>query len=141
MPERFEENCIFCKIVAGTLPSARVYEDAQSLVFMNLQQKNPGHTLIIPKDHYPNIYELPDELASYVAGVTARIARALKKEFRPIGVNVLQNNEPAAMQSIFHYHVHVIPRYAGDDLLGIWRSGPASLEELNTNASRLKQGL
>ncbi|MEI7557171.1 HIT family protein [Candidatus Chlorohelix sp.] len=136
-----DETCIFCKIVAGKLPSAKAYEDDKVLVFMNLQQKNPGHALIIPKAHYPNIYEIPDEHVGYVAQVGAQVARALKQQFAPLGVNVLQNNEPAAMQSVFHYHVHVIPRYKGDDLLSIWRADPSSPDILNANAEKLKAGL
>ncbi|NWJ48720.1 MAG: HIT family protein [Chloroflexi bacterium] len=136
-----DENCIFCKIVAGKLPSAKAYEDDKVLVFMNLQQKNPGHTLVIPKVHYPNIYEIPDDYVSYVAQVGARVARALKRQFEPLGVNLLQNNEPAAMQSVFHYHVHVIPRYKDDDLLAIWKASASSPDVLNANAEKLKAGL
>jgi histidine triad (HIT) family protein len=141
MPERVDVNCIFCKIIAGDIPSAKVYEDEIVLAFMNLQQKNPGHTLVIPKEHYPNIYETPDELVGYVAQIAARIARVVKTQFGAAGINILQNNEPAAMQSVFHFHSHVIPRYAGDDLLAIWRSAPATPEELSTNAEKIRSGL
>jgi len=141
MPERVDENCIFCKIIAGEIPSAKVYEDETVLAFMNLQQKNPGHTLVIPKEHYPNVYEIPDELAGYVAQVAARLARVIKTQFGAAGINILQNNEPAAMQSVFHFHSHVIPRYVGDDLLAIWRAAPATPEELTTNAEKIRAGL
>jgi histidine triad (HIT) family protein len=139
--ERFDENCIFCKIVAGNLPSAKVYEDEDVLVFMNLQQKNPGHSLVISKAHYANVYELPEDLTAKTAIVAKRIAVAVKKAFECDGVNVLQNNEPASMQSVFHYHIHVIPRYKGDDLLGIWASPAAKPEVLAANAEKIKTAL
>lgn len=136
-----EPNCIFCKIIAGELPSAKVYEDDKVLAFMNLQQKNPGHTLVIPKQHVVNIYDISEDTAADVARVAVRIGKALKKRFRPNGVNTLQNSEPAAMQSVMHYHVHVIPRYFGDDLFEIWDSPAASPEELQENARRLRETL
>ena len=108
---------------------------------MNLQQKNPGHTLVIPKDHYRNIYDIDEATASQVLGVVLKLARAIKTAFNPDGLNTLQNSEPAAMQSIFHYHVHVIPRYEGDDLLAIWESPAASPEELTANAAKIKAAL
>lgn len=136
-----DPNCIFCKIVAGQLPSAKVYEDDRVLAFMNLQQKNPGHTLIIPKQHVVNMYDISEDTAADVARVAVRIGKAVKKRFRPDGVNMLQNSEPAAMQSVMHYHVHVIPRYFGDDLFEIWESEAATPEELNRNAERIRDTL
>ena len=136
-----DANCIFCKIVAGQIPSAKVYEDEKVLAFMNLQQKNAGHTLVIPKTHVTNAYDVSEDTAADVARIAVRIAKAVKQRFRPDGVNTLQNSEPAAMQSIMHYHVHVIPRYFGDDLFEIWESPAASPEELETNASRLRESL
>jgi histidine triad (HIT) family protein len=141
MSVKVDENCIFCKIIVGTLPGAKVYEDADLLVFMNLQQKNPGHSLIIPKEHYANIYELPEDLAAKIAVMAKRLAVAVKKAFECDGVNILQNNEPAAMQSVFHFHTHVIPRYKGDDLLGIWASPAAKPDTLTANAEKLKAAL
>jgi histidine triad (HIT) family protein len=134
----FDDKCIFCKIIAGQIPSAKVYEDDEVLVFMNLQQKNPGHSLVITKEHYPYLYELPDTLVAKTALVAKQIANAVKKGFACDGINILQNNEPASMQSVFHYHIHVIPRYKGDDLLGIWASPGATPEMLSQNAGILK---
>lgn len=134
-------TCLFCKIIAGDVPSAKVYEDEQVLAFMNLQQKNPGHTLIIPQNHYRNIYDIPEDTAAYVARIAVRISKAVKTVFEPAGMNTLQNSEPQAMQSIFHYHLHVIPRYEGDDLFAIWSSPPATPQELAHNAARIKAAL
>ncbi|HEX2912292.1 MAG TPA: HIT family protein [Chloroflexia bacterium] len=141
MTAGFKPDCLFCKIIQGQLPSAKVYEDEKIYAFMNLQQKNPGHTLIVPKEHHRNIYDISEEAASEVAKVSIRLAKAIKAAFNPDGINSLQNSEPAAMQSIFHYHLHLIPRYKGDDLLAIWRSPAATPEELNANAERIRAAL
>ncbi len=136
-----DPNCLFCKIIAGQIPSAKVYEDDKVFAFMNLQQKNPGHTLVIPKEHHRNLYDISEEVAAEVARVTVRLAKAIKAAFQPDGLNALQNSEPAAMQSVFHYHLHLIPRYEGDDLFAIWRSPAATPEELNTNAAKIRAEL
>ncbi len=136
-----QADCIFCKIVAGQIPSARVFEDEQVLAFMNLQQKNPGHILVIPKEHHRNLFDISEDAAADVARIAVRLGRAVKTAFDPAGLNTLQNSEPAAMQSIFHYHVHVIPRYPNDDLMAIWNSPPASPEELEHNAVKIRQAL
>jgi len=139
------ENCIFCKIVAGQLPSAKVYEDEQALVFMNLQQMQPGHCLVIPKEHYENIFEIPDDLLGQVSKLSAKIARAVKKAYTAEGIHLLQNNGTAAWQSVPHLHQHVIPRYPNDigyDLIAIWTKGTAaSSAELETNAAKIRQAL
>ncbi len=136
-----DPNCLFCKIIAGQIPSSSVYEDEKVYAFMNLQQKNPGHTLVVPKEHHRNIYDIPEEVAAYLASVSVRLAKAIKAAFNPDGMNSLQNSEPAAMQSIFHYHLHLIPRYEGDDLFAIWKSPASSPEELAANAARIKAAL
>ena len=136
-----DPNCLFCKIIAGQLPSSKVYEDDKVCAFMNLQQKNPGHTLIVPKEHHRNLYDITEEAALDVTRVAVRLAKAIKAAFNPDGMNSLQNSEPAAMQSIFHYHLHLIPRYHGDDLFAIWRSPASSPEELNANAEKIKAAL
>lgn len=136
-----QPDCLFCKIIAGTLPSSKVYEDDKVYAFMNLQQKNPGHTLIVPKDHHRNIYDISEDTAAEIARVAVRIAKAIKIAFQPDGMNTLQNSEPAAMQSVFHYHLHLIPRYNGDDLFAIFRAPAASPAELNANAEKIKAAL
>jgi histidine triad (HIT) family protein len=118
-----------------------VYEDEKVLAFMNLQQKNPGHILVVPKEHHRNIYDINEDTAAEVARVAVRLARAIKAAYRPDGMNSLQNSEPAAMQSIFHYHLHLIPRYRGDDLFAIFKAPPASQGELKANAEKIKQAL
>ena len=141
MSGELHPECIFCKIVKDQLPSAKVYEDDEVVAFMNLQQKNPGHTLVIPRQHYRNIYDISEDSAAAIMRVAVRLSRAIKTAFEPDGMNTLQNSEPAAMQSVFHYHLHLIPRYQGDDLFAIFRAPAASPEELQSNAEKLKKGL
>ncbi|WP_175074370.1 HIT family protein [Terribacillus sp. AE2B 122] len=110
-----EKDCIFCKIAAGELPSAKVYEDDHVLAFMDIGQVTKGHTLIIPKTHTKNIYETPPEVAQEVFARVPRIANAIKEAFQPAGLNVLSNAEAVAGQTVFHLHVHLIPRYGKND--------------------------
>ena len=136
-----DPNCIFCKIIAGELPSSKVYEDDKVLAFLNLQQANPGHTLVVPKEHHRNIFDIDEDTAAYITRVSVRIARAIRTAFHPDGLNTLQNSEPAAMQSVFHYHLHLIPRYRGDDLLAFAYAPAATPDTLNANAAKIKAAL
>ncbi|WP_339228840.1 HIT family protein [Oceanobacillus sp. FSL K6-2867] len=109
------DDCIFCKIVTGELPSAKVYEDEHVYAFLDLSQVTKGHTLVIPKTHTKNIYETPPEIAKELFARVPIIANAIKKTYSPLGMNVLNNNEAPAEQSVFHLHLHLIPRYGEGD--------------------------
>jgi len=109
------EDCIFCKIIEGELPSAKVYEDDHVYAFLDISQVTKGHTLIIPKVHTKNIYETPPEVAEELFARVPKLANAIKKTYNPIGMNLLNNNEKPADQSVFHLHIHLIPRYGEDD--------------------------
>ena len=109
------EDCIFCKIINGELPSAKVYEDEKVYAFLDLTQITRGHTLVIPKIHTKNIYETPPEVAKELFARVPVIANAIKDTYKPLGMNLLNNNEQAAEQSVFHLHVHIIPRYGDGD--------------------------
>lgn len=136
------DDCVFCKIIAGQLPAAVVYRDEQVMSFMSLQQLTQGHTLVIPIQHFKNLYELPDDLAGPLLSTAARIARAIKREYKPDGVWISQFNERAAGQSVFHYHLHVIPRYLNDGILrGFSLPGPSDMATLQALAERVKAGL
>jgi histidine triad (HIT) family protein len=136
------DDCVFCKIIAGELPAAVVYRDDTVMAFMSLQQLTQGHTLVIPIQHVKNIYELPDELAGPLLSTAARVARAVKREFKPDGVWVSQFNEPAAGQSVFHYHLHVIPRYLSDGILRNFSlPAPSDGATLQALAERVRAGL
>lgn len=109
-------ECIFCDIIEGRAPAETVFEDDETLAFMDINPANPGHTLIIPKRHVRDIYGLDEEAAAAVMKVTVRVARAIKKALQPDGMNLVQSNERAASQEIFHFHMHIIPRWYGDGL-------------------------
>jgi histidine triad (HIT) family protein len=109
-------DCIFCAIVKGRAPAETIFEDEETLAFMDINPANPGHTLVIPKRHVRDVYELDDETAAVVMKATARVARAIKTALQPDWMNLVQSNERAGGQEIFHVHVHVIPRWYGDGL-------------------------
>ncbi len=107
--------CIFCKIIEGTIPSVKVYEDEHVLAFMDIMPVTAGHVLLIPKTHRENVYDLTAEEAAQLFSVVPQIANALKAEFKPAGMNLLQNNGAHAGQAVFHFHLHLIPRYDETD--------------------------
>jgi len=109
-------DCIFCRIVQGQLPAARVLETSGVLAFLDIAPVNYGHTLVIPKVHYQNLLELPDELWMEMGQVSRRVAQALRATLSAQGFNIGMNNFEAAGQVVFHAHIHVIPRYFSDGL-------------------------
>jgi histidine triad (HIT) family protein len=113
-------DCVFCKIVAGQIPSTRVFEDEHTLAFMDIGHVNPGHTLVAVKKHAANVFELEEAQAEAIARAIVRISRALRKTFEPEGLSVYQANGKAAGQTVFHYHVHLLPRHAGDGMELVW---------------------
>lgn len=117
------ESCIFCRIVKGEIPSAKLYEDEDVLSFLDINPINPGHALVIPKKHYPTILDVDDEDLKKTARVTKIVARAIKDALNCDGINILQNNFEAAGQLIFHFHIHVIPRFDGDGIK-VWSGKP-----------------
>lgn len=108
------DNCIFCKIAAGEIPSNTVYEDEIFRVILDIAPANPGHCLILPKAHAADIFELDEALVGKAAVLAKKIASAVKKAVKADGINIIQNNGAAAGQSVSHYHVHVVPRFNGD---------------------------
>ena len=116
-------DCIFCKIAAGEIPSATLYEDEDFRVILDLGPASRGHALILPKAHYANLYEIPDELAAKAMVLAKKIASAGTKALRCDGYNIVQNNGEAAGQTVFHFHTHLIPRYTGDGAGVTWTPG------------------
>ncbi|AOM82460.1 HIT family protein [Salisediminibacterium beveridgei] len=110
-----ETNCIFCKIIQGDIPGAKVYEDEHVLAFLDISQVTKGHTLIIPKQHEENVFELSEETARNLFASVPKVANALNETFQPKGLNILNNNGEFAGQSVFHYHLHLLPRYSEED--------------------------
>ena len=112
-------DCIFCKIVAGEIPAAKVYEDQEVLAFLDITQVTKGHTLVIPKKHYRNLLEMDDQASARLFSVIPKIAAHLKQILAAEGLNVINNNEQAAGQTVFHTHIHLLPRYNAEDGLSI----------------------
>lgn len=113
-------NCIFCKIIAGEIPSSVVYEDSDFKAILDIAPAAKGHVIILSKQHSESLFELPDEVAAEVLIVARKIAKALKEELNCDGINLLQNNAEAAGQTVFHFHMHVIPRYNEDQVMIPW---------------------
>jgi histidine triad (HIT) family protein len=139
-----DQDCIFCKIIAGDIPSAKVYEDEHVYAFLDISQVTKGHTLIIPKDHVKDIFELPEETAANLYRAVPGVAKALNKAFEPNGLNVLNNNKKPAGQSVFHYHLHLLPRYGKEDgFQPTWadNSGDYSSEKLSSLSEEIARHL
>lgn len=137
-------DCIFCKIIDGSIPAAKVYEDEDVLAFLDISQVTKGHTLVIPKVHKENIYELTPEIAEKLFKVVPKIATSIKEQFNPIGLNLLNNNGEAAGQSVFHYHMHILPRYGkGDGFGAVWKSNQSDYtpEDLQNLSSQISEGI
>ena len=110
------ENCIFCKIINQEIPSYKVYEDEKVYAFLDISQTTKGHTLIVPKKHASDIFDYDEELAANVFSRVPKIARAIEKAFPEMeGLNILNNNRELAYQSVFHSHIHLVPRYSKKD--------------------------
>ena len=127
-----EESCIFCKIAAGEIPSKTLYEDEEFRVILDLGPATKGHALILPKDHYRDLFELPDEKAAKVMVLAKKMAAQMTQRLGCEGFNLVQNNGELAGQTVFHFHMHLIPRYKDDsqkEKLG-WTPGKPSHEEL-----------
>ncbi|MCR5609267.1 MAG: HIT family protein [Lachnospiraceae bacterium] len=135
------EDCIFCKIVKGEIPSCKVYEDDNFRAIMDIAPANAGHVIILPKVHAANVFELDDEYASKVFVVAKKIAKALKEELGCDGVNILQNNGTAAGQTVFHFHMHVIPRYDNDTVNVKWQPQTVAIEDVAKMAERIANRL
>ncbi|OAH59453.1 MULTISPECIES: HIT family protein [Bacillaceae] len=108
-------DCIFCKIVNGDIPSAKVYEDEHVYAFLDISQVTKGHTLVIPKVHKENIFELMPNMTAPLFESVKKVADAIQATFSPKGLNLLNNNGETAGQTVFHYHIHLIPRYGSND--------------------------
>jgi histidine triad (HIT) family protein len=132
---------IFSRIVSGEIPAAKLYEDDQTLAFLDVSPATRGHALVICKQELPDLLSLPPELAAAVARTTQLVAGAIVAALRPDGFNIVQNNGAAAGQVVFHYHVHVIPRWDGDGALAHWKPGSATPDELRELAASISARL
>lgn len=121
-------DCIFCKIANGEIPSATLYEDPEFRVILDLNPASKGHALILPKQHAANLFELSDETAGKAMVLAKKLALKLKDRLNSDGIHVLQNNGAAAGQTVFHFHMHLIPRYDGDGAKLSWTPGTLTEE-------------
>ena len=125
-----DDNCIFCKLANGVFPTNTIYEDEEFRVILDLEPAAKGHALILPKDHYKNLYELPDETAGKVMKLAKNMAIRMTDKLGADGFNLVQNNNEIAGQTVFHFHMHLIPRYNDDGQKINWIKGAPSAEEL-----------
>jgi histidine triad (HIT) family protein len=135
------ENCIFCKIVRKDAQASIIYEDAAIVAFIDIRPVSEGHTLIIPKQHYVDIFDTPEELLAETHKVAKKIAAAVKEATRADGISIVQQNGKAAGQDIFHVHVHVIPRFEGRNIPHFGELSVANRETLERVAEKIKQYL
>lgn len=134
-----DENCIFCKIAAGEIPSSTLYEDDMFRVILDLGPANAGHALILPKEHFKDVTELDEAYAAKILPLAAKIGTAQRKALGADGFNVVQNNGTAAGQTVFHFHVHVIPRYDTDAPMIAWEPGKYADGEMEQTAEKIRK--
>ena len=133
-----DDNCIFCKLANGDIPTNKIYEDDDFTVIMDASPATKGHALILPKEHYKNLYEMPDDLLEKVMPLAKKLATHMTEVLHCDGFNIVQNNNEIAGQTVFHFHVHLIPRYeGGTEILG-WDHQSFTNEEMAEIRDSLK---
>ncbi|MGB9738830.1 MAG: HIT family protein [Chloroflexus aggregans] len=128
---------VFTRIVRGEIPAFKLYEDELTLAFLDINPAARGHTLVIAKPELPGLLDLPPELVTATALTTQRVARAIVAALKPDGFNIIQNNGSAAGQVVFHFHIHIIPRWEGDRSVKLWRPGTATADDLRVVADEI----
>ncbi|HLE74542.1 MAG TPA: HIT family protein [Candidatus Bathyarchaeia archaeon] len=134
-----ESLCVFCKIARKQAFASLVYEDDNVMAFLDIRPLSEGHTLVIPKEHYETIFEIPEELVAHLYRIVKRVALAVKKATEADGISIIQQNGKAAGQEIFHLHVHVIPRFEGQKLMRFGEISEADREKLNQIAANIRR--
>lgn len=125
-----DDNCIFCKLANGDIPTNSIYEDEMFKVILDMSPATRGHALILPKDHYKNIYEMPEDVVAAAFVLAKKMAIKMTDALGAEGFNLVQNNNEVAGQTVFHFHIHLIPRYSDDNQKIGWKPGSPSAEEL-----------
>lgn len=138
---RTDPDCIFCKIVAREIPSFKLYEDAETLAFMDINPVHDGHALVICKAHHPNVFDIEPAAIAAVARTAANVARAVNEAVASDGLNLVQSNGRGAAQSVPHFHVHVLPRKLGDELKVNWELKPGDRDRIAALAERIRAHL
>jgi histidine triad (HIT) family protein len=135
-----DTDCIFCKIVASEIPAMKVYEDADTLAFLDINPVNHGHTLVIPKEHYMNVFEAPENVWGKIMSTVKKVAHAVRDGL-PVGdLNIAMNNGAHSGQVVFHAHVHIIPRYENDGYQ-LWHGKPYEEGQAEKTADQIKKAL
>ncbi len=134
-------DCVFCKIIAGDLPCHKLHEDDQVIAIMDAGQVNPGHALVLSKEHAADMMALDEDTAAQAFRIANRLAKAQAKQFDAEGVTILQANREVGFQTVFHFHLHVVPRYANDGMALTWPAKMPPPDELAAHAETLRAGL
>lgn len=132
-------ECLFCKIVKNEVPSKKVYEDSNTLAFLDINPANPGHTLVMPKKHAENIFDIDDESLKNTISVVKEMAKSIKEKMNAVGINVVQNNGKQAGQIVNHVHFHVIPRFENDNVIISYKRVQMTEKEFDDVAKKLTQ--
>ena len=135
-----DPNCIFCKIANGGIPSHTIYEDDHFRGFLDVSPATRGHALIIPKEHYANLLETPEDVVKDAVSVARDVAGRIKERLGADGFHLVQNNGPAAGQTVFHFHLHIIPRYEGDHADILWKPTTPPEDELKEICEKINEG-
>lgn len=130
-------NCIFCRIIGKEIPSSTIYEDENFQVIMDISPASKGHAILIPKKHITNLFEMDEYTASKALIVAAKVANAMKEELKCEGLNILQNNGEVAGQTVFHFHIHLIPRYSNDSVRITWTTSSYGEGEVSSLAEAI----
>lgn len=133
-----KDDCIFCKLANGDIPTNALYEDDLVKAIFDLSPASEGHIIILTKEHFDNLFSLDDETASHLFKVAKKLAKAIKEALNCDGINILQNNGEIAGQTVFHFHLHIIPRYVGDNIKIGWSQGKVSEDEIKKLANQIQ---
>lgn len=136
-----ENNCVFCKIINNEIPSLSIYEDDDFKVIMDISPASKGHAVLMPKKHVKDLFDLDDHLASKALVIAKKLAIVMKDELECDGFNLLQNNNGVAGQTVFHFHIHLIPRYKNDGILFTWESNGYKEGEVDNIVEAIKKRL
>ncbi len=131
-------DCIFCKIISGEIPAAKIYEDENTLAFLDASPNNHGHTLVVPKTHAKNILDVSEDALARMMPAVKKVSKAVFEGMGAAGLNITMNNEPPAGQVIFHLHIHIIPRFHGDGLKVWTRKIPYKSGEMEEVAEKIR---
>lgn len=134
-----EKDCIFCKIANGEIPAATIYENSDVRVILDVAPASRGHALILPKEHFKDLFDIDAVTAGKIFSMATEVARAMKSVLHCDGLNVVQNNGTVAGQTVFHFHLHLIPRYEGDGVNIGWNPGESGEEELRELAKEIRR--